>query len=116
MPDSIKFLSDAKAAILLNKLAVFRFLLFSFGSLAAATQTALAGMQWSNSDWQTRLMVMIGVLSSWSIAMMAFLDKTMARIALGENPFVDAPPAPGTIEKTVIAQVKTTTTPAESTP
>jgi hypothetical protein len=83
----IKMFSDAKAAMLLHKLAILRFLLFSFGSLATAAQTALAGMDWVNSDTQTQLMVVVGILASWSIAMMAFLDRTMARIAQGEIPF-----------------------------
>jgi hypothetical protein len=110
MPTPFKIFTDAKAALLIHRLIVFRFLLFSFGSLAAATQTALAGMDWAAANHQTRLMVTIGILASWSIAMSAFLDRSMAKIQSGENPFVDQANGTSTEEKTVTAQVVTTRT------
>lgn len=91
----IKMFTAARAAVVLHKLAILRFFLFSFGALAAAAQTGLAGMDWVTADPQARVMVIIGIFSSWTISMMAFLDRSMSRIAQGENPFSEPGTTPG---------------------
>ncbi len=87
MPD---LLINAKESFLLHRLTIFRFFLFSVGALCTSLQTALAGTDWATSDRQTQIMIVIGIVGSWVVTMSAFLDKSMARIAHGQNPFLDS--------------------------
>lgn len=84
---------------------------YSLSALASSMLTALAGTQWNETDGQTKLMICIGVLGSWCTTLMALFSKAMARVSNGELPFIEGPPPPGTVERTVTNQVKTTTIP-----
>ncbi len=102
--------------LLLMRMQIAWFCLFSFNSLCSAILTALAGTQWNQVDAQTKWMIFIGVGANWTNTIMALFSKATARIESGGLPFSDSQPAPGTVEKTITSQVKTTTTPVEPTP
>lgn len=100
----------------LRKLFFWKAVLYIVGVISTSALGSLAGMQWSNSDNQTRLMVIISIAGTSALTLKAFIDDTAQKVARGESPFAEIPNdplAPGMIQKTVIAQVetKTTTTP-----
>jgi hypothetical protein len=74
--------------LLLYKLAIVRFALFVLHSLCGSIMAALAGTEWSSADWQTRFLIVVGIVSSLTATLLAFFDKTSARIAEGKNPLV----------------------------
>lgn len=115
MPNIIKNPSQ-----FIGRLLIWRAVLYVGGVMTSATLAALSGMQWATADNQTRLMVLIGIFGTVAGTIGAYIDQTAARAAKGEIPFVDVqnslpsnPPFPGTVEKTVTAQLetKTVTTP-----
>lgn len=82
-------LSNARATVLLYKMQIAWFALFTFSALGSAVMTALAGTNWSGADDQTRFMICVGVFVSWANTMMALFNKSMARLRDGELPFAD---------------------------
>lgn len=103
MPDII---NNAKETVLLYKMQIAWFVLFTTGALCSAALTGLTGMDWSSADPQTKLMVCIGILATWINTMMALFNKSMARLKDGELPFVDGEQV--TTRKTAVASVETT--------
>ncbi len=102
---------------LLVRVLLWRMVFFVGGVVSSATLAALSGMDWATASTQSRLMVVIGVCGTVAGTVGAFLDQSAQRLVRGELPFIDAPidPAPGTVKKTVTAQVETTTTPSAPT-
>lgn len=86
MPDII---NNAKATVLLYKMQIAWFVLFTVGALCSAAMTGLTGMNWTGADPQTKVMVCIGILATWINTMMALFNKSMGRLRDGELPFVD---------------------------
>lgn len=82
-------LSNARATVLLYKMQIAWFCLFTFSALGSAVMTALAGTNWSGADDQTRFMICVGVFVSWANTMMALFNKSMGRLADGQLPFSD---------------------------
>lgn len=111
MSTVLRALTNAKAAAIFYRLAVVDFLLFVIVAVASSILTALAGTQWSTSDNQTRLMIVVGIIGSVATTMKAFFSDAMSKVAKGQIPFIEAPPAPGTIVKETTASSATTTTP-----
>lgn len=105
---------------LIGRLLVWRAGLYVGGVLTSATLAALSGMQWVQADAQTKFMVVLGIFGTVAGTIGAFLDDSVKKLARGEVPGADIPnslgsaspfpPAPGTVEKTVTAQVETKTT------
>lgn len=108
------------AQALIVRVLLWRAMFFVIGVIATSTLSALSGMDWAQANPQTRFMVVLGICGTVAGTIGAFLDQTASRVAKGELPFIDAPnslgsaspfpPAPGTVEKTVTAQVETKTT------
>lgn len=73
---------------MLYKLAFARFVLFSVTTLCGAIMTALAGTDWATATTQTKLLIVLGILSTWCATTMAFLDRTAKQIADGKNPVI----------------------------
>lgn len=86
MPDII---NNAKATVLLYKMQIAWFVLFTLSSLGAAVMTALTGTQWNQTDQQTHFMIEVGIFVSWANTMMALFNKSMNRLKDGDPPFVD---------------------------
>ncbi len=84
----MNLLNSASAAVMLHKLAIVRFAFFSVNALCAAIIGALAGTEWGNADKQTRFLIVIAVVLSWTNTMMAFFDKTSQRLAEGKDPAI----------------------------
>lgn len=103
MPDII---NNAKATVLLYKMQIAWFVLFTVGALCSAAMTGLTGMNWTAADPQTKVMVCISALATWINTMMALFNKSMARVRDGELPFVDGEQV--TTRKTAVASVETT--------
>lgn len=82
-------LSNARATVLLYKMQIAWFCLFTFSALGSAVMTALAGTNWSGADNQTRFMICVGVFVSWANTMMALFNKSMGRLRDGQLPFSD---------------------------
>jgi hypothetical protein len=68
------------------RLAIARFCLFSMVTLCGSIMTALAGTVWSESDNQTRFLIVISILSTWGGTILAFLDKSMKNAEEGKDP------------------------------
>jgi hypothetical protein len=100
-------LSNARATVLLYKMQMAWFFLFSFNALCTSALSVLSGNDWANTDNQTRLMILIGVAGSWTNTIMALFSKAMSRVQEGESPFVEPPSV--TTRKTVTAEISTTT-------
>ena len=95
MPEPInKILYSLNSTESPKHLFTVRFLLFTLSSLCSSALTALAGTQWDTSDTQTKVMIVIGVLGSWSTTVGAYLDKTAQKLSTGESPFGTTPPNP----------------------
>lgn len=80
-------LSNAKATMLLYRMQIAWFLLFTFNALGASALTALTGTQWGNADPQTKIMIFIGIFVSWANTMMALFSESMKRVQSGDLPF-----------------------------
>ncbi len=112
MPSVIK-----NIPVFLGRLLIWRAMFYVSATLSSATLSALSGMNRSQADPQTKFMVVLGIFGTVAGTLGAFIDTTAQRVAKGEAPFVDVPlssdsnpPMPGTVQKTVTAQVKTETT------
>lgn len=72
--------------VILWRLAIVRFSLFAFVGGATAWTTSMSGLEWSSLTGTQKWGVMFGVFIVMANNAIAFLDRTMARIAAGEPP------------------------------
>ncbi len=111
MSTAFKLFSTAKATAVLYRMAIINGILYFIVAAAFAIQTALAGVEWELASKQTKFMITVGIIGTVATAMKALISDAMSKITKGELPFVEAPPAPGTIVKETTVSSATTTTP-----
>lgn len=68
------------------KLALFRLSLYVFVAGATAYTTTMSELKWSRLDADQKFMVILGVAIIMSNSVIAFLDRTIERVAQGKNP------------------------------
>ena len=88
-----------KAQALAIRLGIGWFVLFTISAICASVMTGLAGADWSELDGQSRLMMGLGMILSWTNTMMAFAKQARAQLVAGKDPLADVsrmspPPAP----------------------
>ena len=83
------------------KLLVIRFLLYSLVSLGLTWTTATNGVSWDSMTRFETINLFIGVFCVWGTTMMAFFDKTIAKLDPSFIPLTDE-------EKRQIAKETTT--------
>lgn len=95
-----KWLEATRGNILLHKLALVRALLYSFLTLSSAFLASVQNVDFPAMSHWNQFCLILGVFGSWSTVMIAFLDKTTARIQSGKAPmetgqteFITKPPA-----------------------
>lgn len=69
------------------KMAIFIGVLFSINALADVTVASFLNVEWSTISNTSKFLIIVVIIKSWSGTMMAFFNKTMARIETGKNPF-----------------------------
>lgn len=75
------------ASIVLYKLAIIRVLFYSFMTLGGAFEVSVQNVDFPTMTHWNQFVLILGVLVTWSATMLAFLDKTSARIASGQAAF-----------------------------
>jgi hypothetical protein len=65
--------------------AGLRGLFHALATLCGAIMTGLAGTEWSQTDGQTKFLIVVGIVASVSSTGAAFFDKTMARLDQGKS-------------------------------
>lgn len=109
-------ISNAKATMLLYRMQIAWFLLFTFNALGAAALTALTGTQWNEMNGQTHLMIIIGVFVSWANTMMALFSDSMKRIQSGDLPFAGGTDIRSKTTAVITKEEVTTTATHDTTP
>ncbi len=107
------FLNKAKEQLLIYYGIIFYIILFSAVSFGTAWQTAMAGADYSELGGDAKVRVWVGVFTSWGTVMLAFLNRSLDKVAKGKLPFDS-----GVDETTEARQVTHTeiTTTAETKP
>ena len=82
----LQFLTDTKVQLLLWKLAIARFILYTIAVLINSFLTANASIVWGSLDGFEKFIVILGCVGSWSTTMIAFLDRTSSQLSKGELP------------------------------
>lgn len=72
-------------AALEYRIGVFWFCLFSLNSLGTCVLAASSGCVWEQLDTQSKLTVIVAVMTNWTGTVMAFLSKTAQRIKQNPN-------------------------------
>lgn len=106
---------DAHAAVVLHRLAIAKCTFFVVGTLGGSALAALSGMDWASSDVQTKIMVGIGVLVSFSTTMGAFIDQSFKRAQDGKDPITGLSNPPFASQAQVDAGISKTTVVSPST-
>ena len=79
-------LNNARLQLVLWKLAIARFTLYSLSTLISSFMTANATVAWTSLSGWERFIVILGCVGSWTTTMIAFLDKTSSQISKGQIP------------------------------
>lgn len=95
--------------LLLMKMQIAWFFLFCIGAICTASLASLAGNQWNTDDWQTRIMILIGIAGNVANTLMALFSTAMKRVQAGEQPFLDnsSDPTKTTVAATTSVSVQT---------
>lgn len=109
-------IKNAHATMVLHWLAIWKCSFFVATTLGGSILAALAGMDWETSDAQTKVMVVIGMVVSFSATMGAFIDNSLKQAREGKDPITGLTNQPfaEVTQKTTLTEVteKTTTPPA----
>jgi hypothetical protein len=73
-------INDARLKLIEYRMAVFWFCLFTINSLCSSITIALTNATWNTMDGQSKLLVFIGVIWSWTGTIMAFISNSASRI------------------------------------
>ncbi len=69
------------------KMAILIGVFFSLNALAISTVAALSGVDhWENLTYTQRICIGGAIASSWTNTMLAFFNKTLARLEAGKAP------------------------------
>jgi len=63
-----------------SRLLIIRFILYSFISLGISWTTATSGVNWDSMSRLDIINLFIGVFSIWGTTMVAFFDRTIAKL------------------------------------
>lgn len=86
-------------------MAILIGIIFSINALADVTVASFLNVEWSTLSVTSKFLIVVVIIKSWSGVMLAFFNKTLARVEAGKNPFESGdtqtftrtpPPAAGT--------------------
>lgn len=97
--------NSTKANVAYYKLAYFYGFLYSMNALGTAIVASFLNVEWENLTPTTKFIMIVVVIQNWSGTMLAFLNKTLARLQVGE-----APIPTGDTTVTSVASVASVTT------
>lgn len=84
-----------KQSLLYYRMAIFYGVLFSLNSLFSVTVASFLNIDYENISNTSKFLVIIVILQNWTGTMLAFLNKTMSRVA-EDKPLIEtgdtAPP------------------------
>lgn len=68
------------------KMAIVIGMLFSINSLSTAIVASFMNADWANLDGTSKFLLVVVVIQNWTGTMIAFANKTLARIEQGKLP------------------------------
>lgn len=88
-----KLFTKAKVTLLLYKMVILRFVLFTVATLCTSILGALSGTDWDALNGQAKFMICTSILATWSGTMVAFFDRTISKLSPEGDPLAnnDAP-------------------------
>lgn len=69
------------------KLAILMGILFSVNSLASAIVASFLNTEWSSLGPTTRFILIVVIIQNWTGTLLAFFNKSVARMEQGKFPF-----------------------------
>lgn len=81
----MSMIKNASATVILYRLAIARFVIFSVVTLGGSIMTGLAGTTWITCDGQTKFLICVSITVTWGGTIMAFLDQSMKRAQEGKD-------------------------------
>lgn len=78
-------INSTKNMVIFYKVAIARFVLFVIVTMGTAITGALTGTKWDQIDHQTKFLIIVAIVVNVSSTVMAFLDKTLARLAQADD-------------------------------
>lgn len=91
-----QFLSDKIDQAIVYKLVIIRVILYTLFVAGTSWQSSMANVIWGNLLPAEKFNIFVAMFVTWSTVMLAFLDRSISRLASGQNPLTDE-------EKTAIA-------------
>lgn len=87
-------------AVIVHRFAIMKCSLYVLGTILGATLAALSGMDWAESDGQTKVMVVLGIGATVCTSLGAFFDQSIRKVEEGRDPLTGLPvPVPATQEQ-----------------
>lgn len=71
---------DGASKLWVWKLVILRALMYSLLTLITAFTTGVANCDFPSLTWWNKFLIIIGVIGSWLLTMIAFLDKSIAAV------------------------------------
>ncbi len=99
-------MSAARQNLITYKLAYVYAFLYSVNALGSAIVASFMNVEWESLSSTSKFLLFVVILQSWTGTMLAFLNKTLARIQQGESPI-----PMGDTTMIVKTEATTTTTP-----
>ena len=73
-------LSAAKVKVLEWYMACIWFVLFSIGALCTAILASLVNSDWDNMNHQSKFLMVVAIVGSWTNTMLAFFSKAAKKV------------------------------------
>lgn len=92
-----------KNALIVYRMAWTKCALMAFGGGSAAFVTAMSGVTWSHLSGTERVCVILGCIGSMTSVVIAFLDRTIARIEAEQQAIPGTPEHEAALAKQAVA-------------
>lgn len=82
-------MKDLSRQIVVYRMAIIICILFVVASVCDSIINASINVDWKTIDFEAKALIVICIIKSAVVTIMAFLNKTLARIEAGKTPFTD---------------------------
>ena len=81
-----EMMQNAGKSLIVYKMAILIGVLFSINALMLAIIAALTNVEWEHLTPTSKFLVYAVILANWTSTMLAYFNKTLARIEQGQPP------------------------------